>query len=411
MACSERILFQIFRSSEDQRFDIMKIVTLRVLAHRLRDPDLADNKSFKDAVMALLRNDCLTKKKVQFTFIPPEYMCYMTYQVDDNGVPKSILDGTLLWAYMYISSILSSAMIKMLKSADKEKYEVSVGLLKNAGYTIDELQRVLSTRNIYSSNMFGSLSSVIKNAGTYQRMIIPVFNDKKLYDVTQIENINNVSPDDDFTGKLLQSILGKIYINSGMQGSFDSPQFAHEFAYQNIEYRSNIIEEQANYEKHFTKIIKILANYSALTTYNSKAEIADVNDKEKHNNGDIDISKIKVELNISTMMSMSNVTEVLDQAKNVANSIAEMLNLADGSAVETARNTIFKRKLIEKYANIIEWAEIEKMLAEAEIKAPQLVNHQKKLAKIDAKLQEEDEDENSGTDDFGGGGDNLSNPF
>lgn len=403
-------------AENDQRFDIMKIVTLRVLAHRLRDPDLADNKSFKDAVMALLRNDCLTKKKVQFTFIPPEYMCYMTYQVDDNGVPKSILDGTLLWAYMYISSVLSSAMIKMLKSADKEKYEVSVGLLKNAGYTIDELQRVLSTRNIYSSNMFGSLSSVIKNAGTYQRMIIPVFNDKKLYDVTQIENINNVSPDDDFTGKLLQSILGKIYINSGMQGSFDSPQFAHEFAYQNIEYRSNIIEEQANYEKHFTKIIKILANYSALDTFNSKAEIADADDKKKHDNGDIDISKIKVELNISTMMSMSNITDVLDQAKNVANSIAEMLNLADGSAVETARNTIFKRKIIEKYANIIEWAEIEKILTEAEIKAPQLVNHQKKFAKIDAKLQEEDEDENSGTDDFGGGGgddlgSDLGGPF
>lgn len=201
-----------------------------------------------------------------------------------------------------------------------------------------------------------------------------------------------------------------------MQGSFDSPQFAHEFAYQNIEYRSNIIEEQANYEKHFTKIIKILANYSALDTFNSKAEIADADDKKKHDNGDIDISKIKVELNISTMMSMSNITEVLDQAKNVANSIAEMLNLADGSAVETARNTIFKRKLIEKYANIIEWAEIEKLLAEAEIKAPQLVNHQKKLAKIDAKLQEEDEDENGGTDDFGGGGgddlgSDLGGPF
>ena len=91
------------------------------------------------------------------------------------GLPKSILDGTLLWAYMYISSMLSSAMIKMLKSADKEKYEVSVGLMKNAGYTIDELQRVLSTRNIYSSNMFGSLSSVIKNAGTYQLNLLRNF--------------------------------------------------------------------------------------------------------------------------------------------------------------------------------------------------------------------------------------------
>ena len=285
-------------SEQEQRFDIMKIVTLRVLAHRLRDPDLANNKSFKDAVMAMLRNDCLTKKKVQFTFIPPEYMCYMTYQVDDDGVPKSILDGTLMWAYMYISSILSSAMIKMLKSADKEKYEVSVGLLKNAGYTIDELQRVLSTRNVYSSNMFGSLASVIKNAGTYQRMIIPVINDKKLYDVTQIENINNVSPDDEFTGKLLQSILGKIYINSGMQGSFDSPQFAHEMLYQNIEYRSNILEEQSNYQKHITKILRILADHSNIDTYNSKTEIPDEDDKKEHHNGDIDISKINVKLNV-----------------------------------------------------------------------------------------------------------------
>ena len=396
-------------AENDQRFDIMKVVTLRVLAHRLRDPDLADNKTFKDAVMSLLRNDCLSKKKVQFTFIPPEYMCYMTYQVDDNGVPKSILDGTLLWAYMYISSVLSSAMIKMLKSADKEKYEVSVGLMKNAGYTIDELQRVLSTRNIYSSNMFGSLSSVIKNAGTYQRMIIPVVNDKKLYDVTQIEAVNNVTPDDEFTGKLLQSILGKIYINSGMQGSFDSPQFAHEFAYQNIEYRSNIIEEQANYEKHYTKIIRTLAEHSSkLDVYNSKAEIADPDEKKKvDHEGDIDLSRIKVELNISTMMSMSNITEVMDAAKNVANSIAEIFNLADGSAVETARNTLFKRKIIEKYANIVEWSELEKILKEAESQAPAEVVNQKKLAKIDEKLQAGD-DNDGGTDDFGGaGGDNA----
>jgi len=106
---------------QDQRFDIMKTVVLRVLAHRLRDPDLADNKVFKDAVMHMLRNDVLVRRKVQFTFIPPEYMCYMTYQVDDDGIPKSILDGTLFFAYMYISSVVSSAMIKMLKSSDKEK--------------------------------------------------------------------------------------------------------------------------------------------------------------------------------------------------------------------------------------------------------------------------------------------------
>ena len=395
-------------AEQDQRFDIMKVVTLRVLAHRLRDPDLVQNKTFKDAVMALLRNDCLSKKKVQFTFIPPEYMCYMTYKKDDDGMPVSILDGTLLWAYMYISSMLSSAMIKMLKSADKEKYEVSVGLLKNAGYTIDELQRCLSTRNVYSSNMFGSLSSVIKNAGTYQRMIIPVVNDKKLYDVTQIETINNVSPDDEFTGKLLNSILSKIYINSGMQGSFDSAQFAHEYMYQNIEYRSNIIEAQANYEKHYTKCIRTLAEHSStIKVYNSKSEVylnEDDKEKKEETKGDIDLSRIKVELTISTMMSMSNITEVLDAAKNVANSIAEMFNLADGSALETKRNTLFKKKIIEKYANIVEWSELESILDECSQNAPAEVVKDMKFSKIDQKLQETG---GNGDDDLGGG----DNPF
>ena len=395
----------------DRRYDIMKTVTLRVLAHRLKDPDLVDNKIFKDAVMTMLRNDCLSSKKVQFTFIPPEYMCYMTYATDDDGIPISILNGTLLWAYMYISSVLSSAMIKMLKSADKEKYEVAVGLLKNAGYSIDELQRVLSTRNIYSSTMFSSLSSVIKNAGTYQRMIIPVFNDRKLYDVSQIETINNVSPDDDFTGKLLGSILSKIYINAGMQGSFDNIDFAHEFVYKNAEYRSNIIEAQTNYEDHIKKIIRTLVHYSQLNSYNSKTEVAikGENEENKHKENDIDISRINPELSISTMMSMANILDVLDSAKNVANTFAEIFNLQDGSAVETARNVIFKRYIIEKYGNIVEWDEVEKMLEKASAEAPKKVTEDKKISKIDEKIQNgdnnEDGDMGSDSTDFGGGDD------
>lgn len=385
----------------DQRFDIMKAVTLRVLSHRLRDPELVNNKMFKDVVMTLLRNDVLTRKKVQFTFIPPEYMVYMTYKTDDDGLPKSILDGTLLWAYMYISSTLSSIMIKMLKSADKEKYEVSVGLLKNAGYTIDELQRVLSTRNIYSSDMFSSLSNVIKNTGSYQRMIIPVFNDRKLYDVSQIETVNNVSPDDDFTKNLLNSILSKIYINSGMQGSFEGADFAHEFVYKNIEYRSNIIEAQANYETFITKIVKTLTYYSTIDTYNSQTDVYDQKEKKEHGNGDIDISRIKVELSIPAMMSMTNISEVLDAAKNVANTIAEAFNLNDGNTVETARNTLFKKKIIEKYANIVEWNDLEQLLDQCANEAPNEVHKSQKLAKIDEKLSADDQD--SGGDDMMGG--------
>lgn len=379
---------------QDQKFDIMKNVVLRVLAHRLRDSDLVENKSFKDAVMHMLRNDFLIRRKVQFTFIPPEFMCYITYKTDDDGIPVSILDGTLFWAYMYISSVVSSAMIKMLKSSDKEKYEVDVGLQKNAGYTIDELQRVLSTRTLYTSSMFSNLSSVIKNAGSYQRLIIPVFNDKKLYDVTQIERQNDISPDDDFTGKLLSSILSKIYVNAGMASEMDSVDFAKQLSMRNLEYRNNIIEAQHNYEPFITKAIKILTYYSNLMTYNSKADNKD-NKSKNENEFSIDISKINVELSIPTMLSMSNITEVVDAAKQVANSISEVYNLQEGNNIETMRNTLFKKSIIKEYANVVEWNKIDQLLEDATREAPKEVNKMSKLSKIDENIQNPEEDDSS----------------
>ena len=398
------------QDQQDARFDIMKTVVLRVLAHRLRDPDLADNKLFKDAVMSMLRNDVLTRRKVQFTFIPPEYMIYMTYKTDDDGVPKSILDGTLLFAYMYIASTMSSVMIKLLKSSDKEKYTVNIGLQKNAGYSIDELQRCLSTRDVYTDSMFGSLASVIKNAGAYQRLIIPVVNGNKLYDVEQIETVNNVSPDDELTGKLLESILNKIGINAGMQSNLDSADFAHEYTYKNIEYHDSIVSSQHNYENFIKDILRALVSYSPLDTYNSKTDILfPKNQRPKRDDGDIDISRIKPELSAPTMLSMTNISEVLDAAKNVANSITEVMNLNEGSPIETARNTLFKRKIIEKYADIVEWNDIENILREAESEAPKEVAHNQKLSKIDAKMQEDDPNNGGGGDagmsdaDMGGG--------
>jgi len=263
------------------------------------------------------------------------------------------------------------------------------------------MQRCLSTRSIYSSNMFGSLSSVIKNAGAYQRLIIPVVNGNKLYDVTQIERLNDISPDDDFTGKMLQSILSKIYVNAGMMSEMDSVDFAKQLSMRNLEYRNNIIDTQHNYEKFYTKSLKILTRYSQLESYNSKSEAFNKSDEIVSKVSSIDISRIHVELSIPTMLSMTNITEMLDSAKNVANSIAEVYNLQDGSEIETARNTLFKRKIIEKYANIVEWSEIEEILESATKEAGNIVNNNKKIAKIDEQLQNDDsveETSSSGND-------------
>lgn len=390
--------------SADRKLDMMKVVAMRVLAHRLHDPDLVDNKIFKDSVMHMLRNDILTRKKVQFTFIPPEYMCYMTYKTDDNGLPISILDGTLFFAYLYISSVVSSGMIKLLKSSDKEKYEIDVGLQKNIGYSVDEIQRNLSTRTLYTQSMFSSLSSVIKNAGSYQRLIIPVVRDKKLYDVTQIEHMNNLDPDDQYTEKLLRQILMKIYVNSGAASEFDNVDFAKQLSMRNLEYRNNIIKAQANYEPFATKMLRILAHYSKLKTYNSEAEVAtgkkdgvDPSTKEQM----LDLSCIEVQFSPPTFLTMTNIIEVLNTAKDMANSIAEVYDLQGGNSIADATAALFKRKIVRKYAQCLRFEEIDDMLEEARAEAPSVAVGKTKTAKTDEIVNTPPEDQNGGG--MGGG--------
>jgi hypothetical protein len=363
--------------NDDRRFDIMKTIILRVLSHRLHDPDLVDNKLFKDAVMHLLRNDILVKNKIQFTYIPPEYMCYITWKVDDDGVPISMLSGALYDAYQHISSKTASGMIKLLKSSDKEKYEVDVGLIKDIGYSVDELQRSLSTRTLYTQSMFSNLSTVIQNAGSYQRLIIPVVKGNKLYDVTQLEKINDLSPDDEFTNVELQRVLSIIYYNNGLFQELDNVDFAKQLFTKNLEYSNCIKEGQFNYNPFGTKMLRILTLHSSLSCYNSVAEDLKQNLKNKKTNNDnsvlyenikedidhrndIDIACINLELSMPAYLQMLNITDVIDTAKNMANSIAEAYGLTGGNNVDEAVMNTFKLKMIKNFTKSIDWTFIEK---------------------------------------------------
>jgi hypothetical protein len=398
-------------NSDERRFDTMKTVVLRVLSHRLHDPDLIDNKIFKDAVMHLLRNDILSKNKVQFTFIPPEYMAYITWKTDDDGVPVSMLEGTLYDFYLHISSKTASGLIKLLKSGDKEKYEIDVGLNKNLGYSVDELQRVLSTRSVYSSSMFSNLATVIKTAGNYQRLIIPVIKGNKLYDVTQLERMNDLSPDDEFTNQRLQSILSKIFYNNGMFSELDNVDFAKQLYTKNLEYSNCIKEGQFNYNPFVTKILRILTLHSSLPTYNSiiedikqnikkndekyttntdgnQSELLQSNIKDDIDNEDkIDIACIEVILSMPAYLQMLNITDTIDTAKNMANALAEAYGINGGNGVDDATMSIFKLKLIKKFTTNIDWPTVDKIMEEARAESKAVASEQVKINTIDEHIQ------------------------
>lgn len=391
--------------------ETMKMMVLRILSKRLKDPELIKNKGFKDAIMQLLRNDYIVRKQVMFTFIPPEYMVYMTYGEDEDYIPTSIMDGTLLFSYMYLASVVSSLMIKLLKSSDKEKFVYNVGMTKDVGLGIAEIQRNLSTRSIYSQNLFNNAASVLKNSGIYQRLVIPAFKGEQLYDVTQLERMNNLDPDDTFTDRLLQSVLQKMGVSPALLSTMDDADFARTVMQRNMEYRNTIVELQPRYEEYAKKLITLLTRFSNLSKvkeqYKSKDDKKDAdNQAKKDEEFDLRINLDNIDPHFTPPMylTMGTISESIDTANQTIDAILKAYNLDQTTpGINEQKAKIVRRKLIKEFVNNIDWTGIDEIVKSSEAEASVEFAREKKEPKITDRIENAGDNEVAGADQGGFG--------
>jgi hypothetical protein len=276
--------------------------------------------------------------------------------------------------------------------------------------------------------MFSNLATVVRMAGNYQRLIIPVFNNNKLYDVTQIEHVNDLSPDDEFTNQRLQAILSKVYYNNGLFSELDNVDFAKQLYTRNLEYSSCIKEGQFNYNPFGTKMLRILTRYSNLPTYNSIINDIKQNiEKNKHHENDqtdlledsieddihneekIDIACIELKLSMPSYLQMLTITDTINTAKEMANAVVESYGNSGGNALDEATNNVFKAKLIKRFTTNVDWPTIEEDREQAIAESKSIAAEQVKTNTIDEHIQNP---QNSQTDiasevpeDVSGGGD------
>jgi hypothetical protein len=231
----------------------------------------------------------------------------------------------------------------------------------------------------------------------------------KLYDVTQIERMNDLSPDDEFTNQRLQAILSKIYYNNGMFSELDNVDFAKQLSTRNLEYSNCIKEGQFNYNPFGTKILRILANYSNLPTYNSivddikqtieknqikkqdgdlQQEILEDNIKDDiDRENSIDLACIELKLNMPSYLQMLTVTDTIDTAKTMANSLAEAYGTSGGNQIDESTIDIFKLTMIKKFTTNIDWVSVDEAMDQAKAEAKAKAALKVKTNTIDEHIQ------------------------
>lgn len=396
----------------DTRTEIMKQIVYKTLAKRMADPSLVENKSFKDAIINLIRQGYIVDRQIRFTAVPATNIVYFAHDLDDKGMPHSILDGTLLQIYMYLAGILATTMNIVKKSSDKEKLIVNMGMSKQIGMTLMEIQKQLSTRNIHVRSFFDNIGSVMRNVATYARYTVPYVDGERLYDVENVESRAESPIDTDFIEKRLSSILSALPCPPAIQNMINEAEFSRGLLNQNIEYRNSVMEKQNVYMKQITKLYRLLILYSRLAKPTSDVvNLGQMNDdsvKPDNNNIKlINIANVNVKLSPPMALNMVNINESFSNADPVIDSYAKYLFGEDqDTPLDKWMVQRFKKEALKVFAPNIDFSFLEDIAEKIKANPFEGVSEEVKLKIIGKKTENLLNGEGSG--DSGGGSDSDS---
>lgn len=390
--------------SSRRKLEFLKELVVKTVSRRMNDPRMYEDQDLRNAIYHIMRDSIVSGRKVRIAFIPKENMVYMSYKIDKNGMPVSIMDGTLLRCYMYLASLFSSAMIKIMKSADKETVELNIGRGKELGPSIAELDRSFSTRNLHAGSLFRSTSSVLKNVAVFQRHIVPVINGEKLYNIESMDSTVDYSVDDDFTEKQLSSIVSKIGAPPSILNLINEIEYARELLYQNNDYRTDRIDDQGNYGEHWSKLVRLIAFYKGMELPVREGSDVNTADDEERKNKDVSMKKralippeyIKVRFNPPNQMGMRQAAEDVSEVTDLVDKLTdELFDEDDDTKITKVAKIIFRKELLKKFVSSIEWDSIEDVIEDAYANVHGHLLLQKKREEIDK--QSEDDDDGGGS--------------
>lgn len=388
-----------------RKTELIKTILIKTISKRLGDESLADDGMFQSSLMNLIRDDIIYRNNIRFTFIPESHMVYMSRELNGDGYPLSIFDGTLFNCYIYIASLISSMMMKVMKSSDTEVMEVNVGKSKELGLTVGAISQNASTRNVSARTLFGGTDSIVRSVGNFKRLIIPVVNGEKLFDVARVENANEVNIDDDFTGRNLKSVVMKIGVPPTSLDMMSQDEYVASQTQHRLDYRTLIIDRGVNYAKFITKAIKLIVHYSDISL-----DGKDQNDKERKDEvNDIDISKIEFKFALPKSLTVNKVTEELNNIITLVDALIGIYYGSDNKDSEEWQAIIrtTRKNLMKELSSSTDWSSIETIIENSLNYAKKEFLEESKLNKPSAPIKDEGNGNNntgdsSDTGDMGG---------
>lgn len=320
-----------------RRNNIMKKIMFNVLKQKINRHDVEDDETFMDTIMALIRDGAIVQNRVKIMYIPEKYMCYFTPGLDGNGIPESFMKNCLFTCYEKILVNMNNIMTRLTRTGQRDKITVNIGKAKNFGYSIRAIENALSTRKLNVESPFTSLSRVLKSASLSETIVVPVYDDEKLFEYEDISQTNAVQEQDDLEQRLENDIVTQLKCPVTITNPYQEEDFASLAASRNAEYRFDLIKLQGIFGSITTKFIKLLIVGSGLYK------------KIKEGNKDFTLSEINVRFSPPESLNMQNANNLFSTVQSyIDNIISIVIDPDDDTEVTNIVRFQFKQKLYQQ---------------------------------------------------------------
>src|SRR5699024_5133932 len=149
-------------------------VIVKGISQKINMDFINKNDSFKDIIYRLIRKNYIIENGIKMTFLEADEVFH--HKLDSQktyGVSK--LNKSLFFAKLYLSTLITTMMVKLNQSRDRRVFRVNAGLDDDYEGTVEEIIRNVR-QNEMSTGLFGdgtSVQTLFNQVGNLENMYIP----------------------------------------------------------------------------------------------------------------------------------------------------------------------------------------------------------------------------------------------
>ena len=379
--------------AEDKAVDPLSFFTdivINNIGKKINKKYLTSNPQFRDVIYTILRKNSLEtgergQDPVIITFIPEEECIHFAIGDDDYG--HSIFENIIFTAKLYLTSLVSTLMQRMIRAPDKRVFSIETGLDEDYEGAVMSFVNDMKSKDITIQSLTGDIDTALAQVSAFKDIYIPVVDGKRPVEVDSFPG-TDVTFDNDFLDYLLKSMIAGTGVPRSLIEDTDNIEFARTLAMQNGNFIRMIVSYQHMFERKFTRLVQTL--YSNEYDADTEENVYDVED-------------IKTRLSSPMYIKIQSVSEVSSLVDQIATTMIgvyyndDMSNppADDADPLILQRKVIerrkFKKKIYESYMPQIDWSEMDQFFEQSKVEA------YKELL-MDKANKAPDEDPN--TDDF-----------